>query len=301
MAKLKNRVEKTVKLEDGKEIKIYVARPTNNIAKLADRYKSKAWNQAIQDDVLTKKELGVLMKKRGIWDEAKEDEEDDITKRLVQLEKDLYTGKDGSGKPKVSDGRDMAVELRKTRMELRELIADRISLEENTAESLADNARFDFLVAHCTYHENDTRVYKSFEEYNNKSADEIAFAAATALGEILYNLDSSFEENLPENKFLTKFGLVNDDLSLIDPNTGETIDTKGRRIDEEGYLLNEDGSRVDREGDAINKEGFYDLNQDYVNDLLKVKPKPKRTKRKTTKKEAPEETLEEVTEPATES
>lgn len=235
------------------------------------------------------------MKKRGIWDEAKAEEEDDITKRIVDLERQLYTGKDGKGKPKVSEGRDLAVEIRKCRMELRDLIADRISLEENTAESLADNARFDFLVAHCTFHENGSRVYKSFEEYNNKSADEIAFAAASALGEILYNLDSSFEENLPENKFLSKFGLVNDDLSLIDPNTGETIDTKGNRIDEEGYLLNDEGQRVDREGHVINEEGFYDLNEDYVNDLIK----PKR-RRRTTKKEAPE-TLEETKEPATES
>ena len=299
MAKLKTKVERTVELEDKKKIKIYVQRPNNNIVKLADRHKSKAWNQAIQDDVLTKKELSVLMKKRGIWDEAKAREEDDITKKVVQLERELYKGKNGAGKPKVSEGRDIAVSIRKLRMELRDLIAERISLEENTAESLADNARFDFLVAHCTYYENGSRVYNYFEEYNNKSADEIAFSAAGALGEILYNLDSSFEENLPENKFLSTFGLVDENLSLIDPNTGETIDTKGNRIDEEGYLLNDDGDRVDREGNAINEEGFYDLNEDYVNDLL---AKPKRTRRKSTKKqEAPKETLEDTKEPATES
>ncbi|MQF98156.1 MAG: hypothetical protein FI729_01300 [SAR202 cluster bacterium] len=298
MAKLKNKVEKTVTFEDGKEVKIYVQRPNNQTVKLADRHKSKAWNQAIQDDVLTKKELGVLMKKRGIWDEAKAKEEDDITRDIVKLERELYTGKDGKSKPKVSEGRDIAVEIRKARMELRELIAERISLEENTAESLADNARFDFLVANCTFYENGSRVYNSFEEYNNQSADEIAFAAATALGEILYNLDSSFEQNLPENKFLSKFGLVDDNLSLIDPNTGDTIDTKGNRIDEEGYLLDEDGNRVDREGNTINSEGFYDLNENYINDLI---VKPKRTRRKTTKKEAPKETLEEAKEPATES
>ena len=137
MAKLKNKVEKTVTFEDGKEVKIYVQRPNNQTVKLADRHKSKAWNQAIQDDVLTKKELGVLMKKRGIWDEAKAKEEDDITRDIVKLERELYTGKDGKSKPKVSEGRDIAVEIRKARMELRELIAERISLEENTAESLA--------------------------------------------------------------------------------------------------------------------------------------------------------------------
>ena len=299
MAKLVNKVERTVTQEDGKEVKIYVQRPNNSIVKLADRHKSKAWNQAIQDDVLTKKELAVLMNKRGIWDEAKDKQEDDITRRIVKLETELYTG-DGKRKPKVSEGRDIAIEIRKARMELRDLIAERISLEDNTAESLAENARFDFLVAHCTHYENGSRVYNSFEEYNNKSADEIAYAAASALGEILYNLDSSFEKNLPENKFLEKFGLVDENLSLIDPNTGDTIDTKGNKIDEEGYLIDDEGNRVDREGNKINEEGFYDITEDYVNDLL---DKPKRTRRKATKKveEAPEEALEEVSETATES
>ena len=298
MAKLINKVDRTVTLDDKTEIKIYVQRPNNNLVKLADRHKSKAWNQAIQDDVLTKKELAVLMDKRGIWDETKDKQEDEITHRIVKLEQELYTG-DGKSKPKVSEGRDIAIEIRKARMELRDLIAERISLEENTAESLADNARFDFLVAHCTYYENGSRVYNSFEEYNQKSADDIAFAAASALGEILYNLDSSFEKNLPENKFLDKFGLVNDDLSLIDPNTGETIDTEGHRIDEEGYLLDDDGNRIDREGNKINEEGFYDITEEYVNDLL---VKPKKTRRRATKKEkTSEETPKELPEPVTES
>lgn len=300
MAKLINKVERTVAQEDGEDIKIYLQRPNNNLVKLADRHKSKAWNQAVQDDVLTKKELAVLMKKRGVWDEAKDKQEDEITRKIVKLEQELYTG-DGKRKPKVSEGRDIAIEIRKARMELRDLIAERISLEDNTAESLADNARFDFLVAHCTYYENGSRVYNSFEEYNQKSADHIAFAAASALGEILYNLDSSFEKNLPENKFLDRFGLIDESLSLIDPNTGETIDTKGNKIDEEGYLLDDDGHRVDREGNKINEEGFYDITEEYVNDLL-VKPKKTR-KRATKKEEAPEETPEESPEPepATES
>jgi hypothetical protein len=300
MAKLIQKVDRTVTLDDKKEIKIYVQRPNNNLVKLADRHKSKAWNQAIQDDVLTKKELSALMRKRGVWDETKDEQEDDITRRIVKLEQELYIGH-GKRKPKVSEGRDIAIDIRRARMELRDLIAERISLEDNTAESLADNARFDFLVAHCTYHENGSRVYNSFEEYNQQSADEIAFAAASALGEILYNLDSSFEKNLPENKFLNRFGLIDEGLSLIDPNTGGTIDTKGNRIDDEGYLLDDDDNRVDREGNKINEEGFYNITEEYVNDLL---AKPKKTRRRAAKKEeAPEETPEESPEPepATES
>ena len=288
-----NKVERTVKFpatddQEAREVEIYVQKPNNQTVKQADRYKSKVWNQAIQDEVLTKKELGVLMRKRGIWDEAKDKEEEEITQKIVELERHLYHGK-GNKKPKVSEGKEIAIQIRRQRLALRDLIAERINLEENTAESLADNARFDFLVAHCTFYKDGTPVYKSFEEYNGKSADEIAFAAATALGEMLYSLDSSFEKNLPENKFLSKFGLVNDDLSLVDPTDGETlVATEGNRIDEEGYLLNEDGDRVDKQGNLITEEGTYEI-ADYVNDL--APPKPKRTRKKAApKKEVVEET-----------
>ena len=50
-------------------------------------------------------------------------------------------------------------------------------MEENTAESLSDNARFDCLVAECTFHENGSKVYKNIEEYNQNSSDEIAYKA----------------------------------------------------------------------------------------------------------------------------
>lgn len=271
----------TIEAENGdkREVEIYVQKPNNDTVKRADRHKSKVWNQCIQDEILTKKELAVLMRKRGIWNDRKDKEEEEITQAIVNLEKELSFGKNGK-KPKVSEGRDIAVEIRRKRFDLRDLIAERIGLEENTADSLADNARFDFLVAHCTFYKDGKPVYKDYDEYNNKSADEIAFEAASLLGKMLYNLDSNFEKNLPENKFLTKFNLINDDLSLVDPNNPEhLIDTKGKRIDEDGYYLDEDGNRVDREGNRLSKDGGYEI-VEYENDLLD-KPKPKRRTKKT--------------------
>tara|TARA_Y100000114_G_C11743146_1_gene320135 strand:- start:711 stop:1589 length:879 start_codon:yes stop_codon:yes gene_type:complete len=281
----------TVKIGEGdeaKEVEIIVRQPPNSAVKLADAHKNKVWGQAIQDGVLTKKELGVLMRKRGIWDEKKDKEEDSITRDIVRLEKELYHGKPGHRKPKVSEGRDLAIQIRKKRIELRDLITEKLTLEENTAENLADNARFDYLVATCTYYANGDLVYKSFEEYNSKSADEIAYAAGALLGKMMYNIDSSFEKNLPENKFLSNFNLINDDLSLIDPNDPDKlIDTEGRRIDEKGYYVDEDGNRTDKDGNPLTEAGLYEISDDYENDLV-VKPKPKRTRKKTTAKKTEE-------------
>ena len=274
-----------------KEVEIYVQKPNNEVLKMAERYKSKVWNQCIQDDILTKKELAVLMRKRGIWDESKDKEEEEITKEILMLERELYQGKVGNAKPKLSEGRDVAIQIRRKRFELRDLITERITLEENTADSLADNSRFDYLVASCSFYKNGTRVYKDFNEYNHKSADEIAYACAGLLGKMLYNLDSNFEKNLPENKFLTKFGLVNEDLSLVDPqNPNQLVDTKGKNIDKDGYYIDDKGNRIDREGSKLTEEGTYEL-ADYENDLLTVESsEPKKTtKKKSTKQESQSE------------
>lgn len=279
-------LKETVKIgegDDAKEVVIVVKQPANSVVKAADAHKNKVWGKAIQDECLTKKELGVLMRKRGIWDDKKDKEEDKITKEIIALEKELYQGKKGGRKPKVSEGRELAIQIRRKRIELRDLITERLTLEENTADSLADNARFDYLVSQCTFYENGNRVYNSFDEYNSKSADEIAFAAASLLGKMLYNLDSSFEKNLPENRFLANFNLVNEDLSLIDPNNPDRlIDTDGKTIDKDGYYLNEDGQRIDKDGALLTEDGFYEITDDYENDLEVKKPAKKRAR--TTKK-----------------
>ena len=68
------------------------------------------------------------MEERGIWDKSKSDKEDDIGKEISTLEKNLYRGKSGK-KPKVSEGKELAVQMRDLRRDLRELIAERLALE----------------------------------------------------------------------------------------------------------------------------------------------------------------------------
>jgi hypothetical protein len=203
-----------------------------------------------------------------------------ISSTITQLEKTLYRGKNGK-KPKVSEGKELALEMRKLRIDLRNLISERLSLEENTAESLSDNARFDYFVAHCTfYKDSGKRVYNSVEDYNSKSSDSIAFAAASMLGNILYNLDSDFEKNLPENRWLGMFNLADEKGNLVNVD-GEQVDSEGRIINEFGHFLDEDGNRVDADGVPLDEKGNYIL-VDYDNDL--EAPKKKTTRKRTTTK-----------------
>jgi hypothetical protein len=176
--------------------------------------------------------------------------------------------------------------MRRLRIKLRELISQRLALEENTAEALSDNAKFDYLVADCTFYANGQKVYNSVEDYNQKSSDEIAFAAATALAEMLYQIDTKFEENLPENKFLKKFNLVNNDLSLVNKE-GELVDIDGRKINEDGYYINVEGGRVDKDGNLLNEDGTYVIQVEYEDDL---EESPKETVKKSKKKAEQNET-----------
>lgn len=272
--------EQEVTLEGGEKVTIYVAKPSNEIIAGADIHRAKRWNECIRDDIITKKELGTLMEKRGIWDKSKSEKEENISSTITQLEKTLYRGKNGK-KPKVSEGKELALEMRKLRIDLRNLISERLSLEENTAESLSDNARFDYFVAHCTfYKDSGKRVYNSVEDYNSKSSDSIAFAAASMLGNILYNLDSDFEKNLPENRWLGMFNLADEKGNLVNVD-GEQVDSEGRIINEFGHFLDEDGNRVDADGVPLDEKGNYIL-VDYDNDL--EAPKKKTTRKRTTTK-----------------
>jgi hypothetical protein len=162
-----------VKLDNGQIVKIKVIRPTNRLNSEAQRIGATVWTQCIQDGVMTKQELQRILKEKGIWGKEQEQKEKDITSEIAELEKKLYLNK--KKKLKLSEAKNFAIDMRKKRNELRDHIAQRIALEGNTAEALSDNAKFDFLVANCTFYENGNKVYNTLESYQD-SADDVAIA-----------------------------------------------------------------------------------------------------------------------------
>ena len=292
-----NQKEKNVEveLEDGSKVSIVVKKPSSSLLTKAQKLGAKVWTDSVKEGLFTKLTLSEFMKKQGIWDKSKDDSQALITSEIQRLEREIALGVDGK-KLKVSEGKDRAIQLRRLRNQLRELISERIGLESNTAEGLSDNAKFNFLVAHCTYYESGEKVYNSLSEYEEKSDDAVAFSAAAALGEMVYNLDNSYEESLPENQFLKRFNLVDDDLSLIDTE-GHRVDVDGTLVNDKGWLVNDDGHRIDRDGNLLSDEGQLVLQADYEDDINPT-PKKKAVKKKTAPKakvevEAEEEETEE--------
>jgi ribosomal protein S16 len=285
-------IDVTIKNNDKEEnVKIVVKKPNNAIMSQAQRIGAKSWTDCVRDGIMTKKELEKFMKEQGIWDDGKDEEQKKIVQEISDLEKQLYVGGANKGtKLKASEGKEIAIKMRIKRGELRDLIAERMSLEQNTAESISDNSRFDFLVSNCTYYENGNKVYTSLDDYRDKADSEIGFAAATALASMLYSVDKNFEAKLPENKFLKMFNFVNDDLSLVN-DKGETVDLDGRRIDKNGYYIDSNGSRVDRDGNPLDEFGNYIPTVTYLDEKnnaivqessVKVEAETKKTKTKPT-------------------
>jgi hypothetical protein len=252
---------------------IVVQRPSNRVQTEAARIGALVWTKCIKDGVMTKQELDKFMKEKGIWGVDKEKEKDDVAEAINDLEKELYLGnsdasvKRGTRKKriKLSDAKDIALKMRRKRAKLRDLLAEKITLETNTAESLSENAKFDYIVAHCTFDDKGNKIYDSVEDYEKQAEDAIAYQAAASIAEMMYAINKDFEAKLPENRFLSKFQMVNSDLSLIN-SEGHTVDTKGNLINNVGEYLASDGSRVDIHGNPLDGDGNYEFAVDFIDD-----------------------------------
>jgi len=126
------------------------------------------------------------MKKRGIWSDKKEDEQQAISKEINQLEQKLYL-ECGKRDSKRAEGKEIAIQIRRKRNELRQLISEKMGLEENTAEALADNSRFDYIVAHCTFHANGEKVYKDIDDYNSKPPEDTKKNDINIMSSLVYS------------------------------------------------------------------------------------------------------------------
>ena len=243
--------EVTILDDDGKEVKLVLRRPNAKALADAQKYSTVTWTNAITDGVLTRKELDDLLDKRGIWTKDKQSDYDRIGKDIIDREQKL-----AKGGIRLSEAKEMALEIRVLRAEMRELIGERTSMDSNTAEGLADNARFDYLVSVSVFDKKGSSFFEDIDDYKRKSSDLVSIRAAGEMANILYDLDPKFENNLPENKFLKEYKFVDEDLRLVNPD-GHRVDAEGRLINDDGRYVDEKGGYVDVDGNPIDEDGDY--------------------------------------------
>lgn len=217
------------------DVTVLVKKPTQKELTDSQIPYNKAWRKALDEGVMIRAKLNEYLTAQGVWSDEKQKSYEKYIKEINAKELLLKKG----GIP-LKKAKSIALELKRTRQEFRELISDRTAYDNNTAEGLADNARFDYLVSVCVLDPSTKKpVFKNLDDYNDRGSEAWAIKAASELANFLYNLDPNYEKSLPENNFLSKHKFT---------------DEKGRLINKDGHLISVDDAGVER---LINEEGYF--------------------------------------------
>jgi hypothetical protein len=237
-----------------KETELSVLRPNLKQRQESKQVSNRVFNEALKNKAILRLKVDEVLREQGVWDETKEARFTEIQDTLAKNEKILVKGDKRITK---KDARRIALKMRELRNELRGLLYTRGQLESRTAEGQADDAAFQYLVAACTvYKANNQPYFKGLDDYLERSNEIVALQAAQHLTTLEYGDIVRYEANLPEIKFLQRFGFMDDKLRLKRED-GRLIDEDGRLIDEDGRYVSEDGKFVDRDGNPVDEQGNY--------------------------------------------
>lgn len=258
---------------DGKKVEFAVVRPNNKVMAQGTLVYNRAFREAVQPadgkkGAIVRQGLDALLREQNLWDDAKQARYEELVKTLLDGEKKL-----AQGGIKLSEAKAVALAMRRARLEVRWLLQARNEYDEVTAEAQAEQARFNYFVAACTvYGESGERYFKDAEDYLSRENDPVVLPAATNMGKLLYNLDDEHQYKLPENKFLTKYKLVDDKLRLVDKD-GKLVDELGRPVDDQGRLINSKGELIDADGNLLTEDGEYKVEfKEFEDDVFGPSP-----------------------------
>ncbi len=237
---------------DGEDKTFMVRSPSLTDQREAQKVYNTAFTDAIKSNSVVRAKMDDVLEDQGLWNKEKQAKYDNLQQELNDGEKRL-----AKGGFSLTDAKKLALKMRDVRIEIRDLISVRTSLDNHSAEGQADNARFNYLVSSCVvYKENDKPYFKDLSDYMDRMDDPVALAGASKLATMIYGLDNNFEKNLPENKFLKKYKFVNADLRFINKE-GHTVDADGRLVDENGRFIDKEGNFVDKDGSRVDADGDY--------------------------------------------
>ena len=286
---------------NGKKYAVRV--PTVDEIKSANEIRAKTFNESLSRGDLLREQLEGELRKRKLWNDDREQLYQTLRKEVVDGEFKLK-----KGGIKLSQAKQIALEMADKRAEMVELLSSRTDLDSNTCEGKADSARFNYLFACCLVYDETGEPYfpNKLDDYLRQQDDPVVVYAATEFYYLISGTDN-IDEKLPENQFLKKFKFIDDQLRLIDAD-GRLINQDGQHIDEQGNLIrwNKDGtcSKIDTSGRTVNEEGDFDIEHTAFlddsgkpidesvyseesaqdKDVEKANTKPKRATRKRTKK-----------------
>lgn len=255
---------------NGKETEVAVRLPTSEDLREAERYSASIFRKEVEAGTWLASEAEKVMRQRNIWNDDMDKRYSEIKKKLLDNEvkvtrrtANLQKGKHGKYDKNTYYG--LCIEMRELRNELINLTSVRSSLEGETAEGKANNARINYLIyASTVYNNSKKRIFSSYEDFDAKSikstenADwfEVALQASKIFQELYFGLRTNINDILPENLWLKKYGFVDGEYHLVNE-ANHRINVNGQLVDEQGRPIDENGNFIDINGNPFDDTEYY--------------------------------------------
>lgn len=196
----------TSKDESGTEVTLKLNKPSHKVSTDANFVYSQTFSKAIRNGIMTNAEAFDIVKKNGIWS----DDDEARAKELRDKIKDLETAFE-SAELSNEQGMDKVKEIKALRSDLANLNSKINSVTDNTAETMANDSKNQFIAAMCTVDSTTgKKVFKDLDDFLLRSSEKIAIDSFTeailanyeaALG---VKLSADMTSDLPENKWLSQ-------------------------------------------------------------------------------------------------
>jgi hypothetical protein len=174
--------------------------PTAAVLSEAKAAYTMAFRKAIEAGAYLRKSFDKILGDQGLWSEAKTKKISSLQFLLAKLERKL------NSKIKLSEAKEVAKQLVEARNELRELVYERTALDDRTSEGQAEQARLEYICSVCTLDQITRKpAFSSVIDMNDSDQDLVSICLDKIAG-LVYEVDPDFESKLPEQKFFTRFG-----------------------------------------------------------------------------------------------
>lgn len=263
---------KTVKVDlaDGKSVNIKCIPVNSEIRMESQRYYSKAFAFALENDFPLKAEYERVLRKKGLFNLDEEEKQvEKIRKDIKDLEVRLWSARRPDGtKMTKEEGKQLALEIKDKRDSMNDVVGSISDIFANTAEHYASNEQLQYLLFASTINtDTGERYWANFDLYKSdtENGDNPVLKEAMSLFvEVSAGKEDDYRKKLPENSWLIKMGFMNEKIQFIDTKgrlvdrNGKLINSDGRYITESGEFVDEFGNKVDKEGNAIYEDGWQE-------------------------------------------
>lgn len=170
--------------------------PSSEAVRQADWYYSKTYNEAMSRGINTQSEMADILRSRGIigeeYDAKLAEIQDKLGDKIVAMELETDKAKRAA----------LAIDVAGLRQDLFDWHHRVNSPMSHTCESLADNARTDYLTSSMVKNLDGTAVWKDFESFVNTEERVLAVQARMQVMLFMQGLDQDFLSKVPERKVL---------------------------------------------------------------------------------------------------